>query len=491
MEKAVVNNQAMQRLMNEITELLVTHHGGSLSEEALDQGIDKLHAAFALAQRSHAQQYRKSGEPYFFHPLRVAHLAARNWMGFASIMAALLHDVVEDTPVTLEEVRAVFGDEVALLVHGLTKVEDVKFNRKAMKEETYRKQILVAIEDIRVLCLKLWDRVDNLRTIGALKPEKQVLIAEETRKVYIPLAKHLGMRRVADELESLSLEVLYPRRAHRYQRGLAEVRRQSEANLGRIRSAVQAEFNRNHLTVVLKDSWRSFSRESVLNMTRGVAALYTIDVLVDATMDAYLALGILHRLFRPITGKLRDHLHTPSQYGYQAIKTTVQSGEYRLRIQITTRKLARFNESGVLAPGFEFRKQNFAELMRSLLDGESVFDTERLRLASSAIQVYSPTGQVMTLPEGSSALDFAFAIHEDLGLHAFRSRINGQTRLLKTKLMDGDQVKIETVPEPVILPKWLDWAATPKARNSLRRYLRSRVRGDQPSEPLAQDDLAN
>ncbi len=466
----------IQRLVNEIAELLVTHHGGSLSEDALDRGIEHLRQAVQLARDSHAQQVRKSGEMYFFHPLRVAHLAARNWMGFASIIAALLHDVVEDTPVTLAEVRKTFGSEVALLVNGLTKVDDDNLSRAAMKEETYRKQTLLAIEDIRVLCLKMWDRLDNLRTISALKPEKQALIAEETRAIYVPLARHLGMGKVAEELTALALKVLYPRRAARYQAILDEVRRQSESGLKSIRADILAEFSRNHLGVALHDSWRSFSLEGATKMTRGVASLYSLDVLVDSTMDAYVALGLLHRLYQPITGKLRDHLNSPSQYGYQAIKTTVQCGEYRLRIQITTHKLGRFNQSGVLAPGFEFSKENFADLMRSLQEGESVFDTERLRLASASIRVYTPLGQPWVLPEGSSVLDFAFSIHEDLGLHAFRARVNGQTRLLKQRLMDGDQVKIEVTEEPMVLPRWLDWAATPRARNSIRRYLRNEVK---------------
>jgi RelA/SpoT family (p)ppGpp synthetase len=466
----------MQRLVNEIAELLVTHHGGSLSEAELDRGIEHLQQAVELARTSHADQVRKSGEPYFFHPLRVAHLAARHWMGFASINAALLHDVVEDTPVTLEEVSKTFGAEVALLVNGLTKVDDDNLSRESLKEKTYRKQTLLAIEDIRVLCLKLWDRLDNLRTIGALKPEKQVLIAEETRAVYVPLAKHLGMGVVAEELEALSLQVLYPRRAARYHRVLEEIKRQSESSLRHIRSEIMAEFNRNHLNAVLNDHWRTFSLEGAMRMTRGVASLYSLSVLVDSTMDAYIALGLLHRLYQPITGKLRDHLNTPSQHGYQAIKTTVQCGEHRLRVQITTHKLSRFNQSGVLAPGFEFSKENFADLMRSLQEGESVFDTERLRLASASIRVYTPLGQPWVLPEGSSVLDFAFSIHEDLGLHAFRARVNGQTCLLKQRLMDGDQVKIETTEDPVVLPRWLDWAVTPRARNSIRRYLRNEVK---------------
>ncbi|MDY0292102.1 MAG: HD domain-containing protein [Desulfuromonadaceae bacterium] len=466
----------MQRLINEIAELLVTHHGGSLSEAELDRGIEHLQLAVHLARTSHALQVRKSGEPYFFHPLRVAHLAARHWMGFPSIIASLLHDVVEDTPVTLEDVRKTFGAEVALLVNGLTKVADDHSSRKAQKEETYRKQTLLAIEDIRVVCLKLWDRLDNVRTIGALKPEKQILIAEETRAVYVPLARHLGMGAVAEELEALSLQVLYPRRAARYQRILSEVKRQSESSIRQIRSEIMSEFSRNHLNAVLNDYWRTFSLEAAMQMTRGVASLYSLNVLVDSTMDAYIALGLVHRLYQPITGKLRDHLSAPSQHGYQAIKTTVQCGENRLRVQITTHKLARFNQSGVLAPGFEFSKDNFAELMRSLQEGESVFDTERLRLASASIRVYTPLGQPWVLPEGSSVLDFAFSIHEDLGLHAFRARVNGQTRLLKQRLMDGDQVKIETVDTPAVLPRWLDWAVTPRARNSIRRYLRNEVK---------------
>ncbi len=469
----------MQRLMMEITELLVTYHGGSLSDDALEEGIVKLNAAYSLAKSAHSSQFRKSGEPYLFHPLRVSHLAARHWMGFSSIIASLLHDVVEDTPVTIEEIEDQFGVEVALLVKGLTKVEDAELSREKLKEETYRNQILMAIKDIRVLCLKLWDRIDNLRTIGALKHEKQVLISEETRKIYIPLARHLGMGQVADELETLALAVLYPRRANRYQRVLIGVQQLAEVNLKEIHTTLVAEFNRHHLNVVLNDTWRAFSIKSSLRISRGVSALYTMDVLVNSTMDAYMALGVLHRLYRPITGKLKDHLNAPSQHGYQALKTTIQAGEYRLRVRITTRKLDRFNQAGVLAPGFEFRKENFDSLMSSLLEGESVFDTERLRLASATIQVYTPHGESRMLPEGSCALDFAFDIHEQLGLHAFRARINGQTRLLRVSLMDGDQVKIETTEMLSVLPKWLEWAVTPKARNSIRRCLRSHVREHQ------------
>lgn len=464
-----------QRLINEIMELLVVHHGGGVSETELDRQIDALQRAVAVARTSHAGQLRKSGEPYFFHPLRVAHLAARHWMDFASIMAAILHDVVEDTPVTLDEVRDDFGDEVALLVHGLTKVTDAKLSREALKAQTYRKQLLVAVEDVRVLCLKFWDRIDNLQTIGALKPEKQSLIAEETRSVYVPLARHLGMGYVASELDALSLDILYPRRSVRYHRAIRALQKEVATPLRRIRSRIHNAFEHHKIPVTLKDRWRPFSIAAAQSMRRGFSTLYTLEIQVDRTMDAYQGLGLLHGLYPPIPGKLRDHLNVPSQFGYQSLKTTVQAGGYRMRVEITTRKLARFNDSGVLAPGFEFRRANFEDLMNSLCEGESAFDTESLRLASASIQVYTPLGDMRTLPEGSSALDFAFDIHEGLGLHASRALINGRTRQLRSRLMDGDQVAIERAPVPAVLPKWLEWAVTPRARNAIRRYLRSRV----------------
>jgi len=465
-----------QRLINEIMELLVTHYGGGMSEEELDRGIDALHRAIETARASHAGQLRKSGEPYFFHPLRVAHLASRYWMDFSSVIAAILHDVVEDTPVTLEEIEWGFGMEAALLVNGLTKAADEKLSREALKAETYRKQLLLAVEDVRVLCLKFWDRMDNLETISALNPKKQSLIAEETRAVYVPLARHLGMGRVASELDALSLNVLYPRRVSRYRQTVALLQKQVDPDLRRIRDEVHKTFEHHRLSVLLRDCWRPFSIAAAKAMGRGFPTLYTLEIQVDRTMDAYLALGLLHSLYPPIPGKLRDHLNVPSQFGYQALKTTVQAGGHRMRVEITTRKLARFNEAGVLAPGFEFRKANFKDLMHSLLEGESAFDTESLRLASASIQVYTPRGETRSLPEGSSALDFAFAIHEDLGLHACRARINGQTRHLKSRLIDGDQVSIEQTAKPEVLPKWLEWAVTPRARNCIRRYLRSRVK---------------
>lgn len=470
------DNRQEQRLISEMMELLVTHYGGSLSDEDLDQGILAIQRAIELGRRSHSGQFRKSGEAYFVHPLRVAHLAARHWMDFSSVLAAILHDVVEDTPVTLGEIEADYGPEVALLVNGLTKASDEKLSREALKAETYRKQLLAAIEDVRVLCLKFWDRTDNLETISALNPAKQSLIAEETRTVYVPLARHLGMGDVANVLDALSLEILYPRRSQRYQEAIRDLQSQVEIPLRKIRSEINNVCEHHKIGVLLRDRWRPFSVAAAKAMSRGFPTLYTLEIQVDRTMDAYLALGLLHNLYSPIPGKLRDHLNVTSQFGYQALKTTVQAGIYRMRVEITTRKLARFNEAGVLAPGFEFRRANFQELMRSLLDGESAFDTEGLRLASASIQVYTPRGDVRTLPEGSSALDFAFDIHEDLGLHACRARINGQTRLLKSRLMDGDQVEVEQSKTPEVLPKWLEWTATPRARNSIRRYLRSRVK---------------
>lgn len=470
------DSRTEQRLMTDIMELLVTHYGAELSENELDHEIGRVEQALNDARTSHAGQLRKSGEPYIFHPLRVTHLAARHWMDFPSVIAALLHDVVEDTPVTLHDVRKKYGDEVAHLVDGLTKVTSEILSRDDLKKETYKKTLLVAIDDIRVLCLKFWDRIDNLYTIDALPEHKQKLIAEETRMVYVPLAQHLGMGYVATELESLSYAVLYPKRAKNYNDRIEQLKADNKTFLRKIRSQITNSCEQQKLSVGLKERWRPFSISAARGVRRGFSTLFTLEVQVDRMMDAYLFLGILHGLCPPIPGKLRDHLNLTSQHGYQALKTTVQAGEQRMRVEITTRKLARFNDSGVLAPGFKFRHESFRELMKSLMEGETAFDTESLKLASATIQVYTPHGEIRTLPEGSSVLDFAFDIHDSLGLHARRGVINGHTRQLKTRLLDGDQVVVETSEQPEVLPKWLEWAVTPRARNSIRRYLRNKVR---------------
>ncbi|MEA3543838.1 MAG: HD domain-containing protein [Thermodesulfobacteriota bacterium] len=473
---AEFDRRTEQRLMTDIMELLVTHYGAELSEDELDHEIERVEQALDDARSSHQGQVRKSGEPYIFHPLRVTHLAARHWMDFPSVIAALLHDVVEDTPVTLEYVREKYGDEVAHLVDGLTKVTSEIMTRDDLKKETYRKTLLVAIDDIRVLCLKFWDRIDNLRTIEALPLHKQKLIAEETRTIYVPLAQHLGMGYVATELESLSYSLLYPRRAKSYGQTIVLQKEDNDDFLRKVRARIINTCEQQKLDVLLKNRWRPFSVASARAKQRGFASLFTMEVQVNRLMDAYLFLGLLHGLFPPIPGKLRDHLNLTSQHGYQALKTTVQADEQRLRVEITTRKLTRFNESGVLAPGFKFRHDNFRDLIRSLMDGESAFDTESMRLASATIQVYTPEGEIRTLPEGSSVLDFAFEIHDSLGLHARRGIINGRTRQLKTRLLDGDQIVVETSEKPEVLPKWLEWAVTPRARNSMRRYLRNKIR---------------
>ncbi|WP_321390928.1 HD domain-containing protein [uncultured Desulfuromusa sp.] len=328
-----------KRLMTDIMELLVTHYGAELSEEDLDHEIERVEQALNDARFSHQGQMRKSGEPYIFHPLRVTHLAARHWMDFPSVIAALLHDVVEDTPVTLEDVRGKYGEEVAHLVDGLTKVTSNIMTREDLKKETYKKTLLVAIDDIRVLCLKFWDRIDNLRTIDALPRHKQKLIAEETRMVYVPLAQHLGMGYVATELESLSYSLLYPRRAIRYNETIATQQHDNADFLRKIRARIMNACEQQKLDVVMKDRWRPFSVVSGRSQQRGFASLYTLEVQVDRIMDAYLFLGILHGLFPPIPGKIRDHLNLTSQHGYQALKTTVQADEHRMRVEITTRKL--------------------------------------------------------------------------------------------------------------------------------------------------------
>lgn len=470
------DEKTVQRMTTDILELLATHYGGGMSDELFDEGLNAVQRALGDARKWHEGQVRKSGEPYLFHPLRVSHLAARHWMDFSSVIAALLHDVVEDTPMSLEDVRADYGDEVAQLVDGLTKVESTELSREATKMETYRKQVLAAIADVRVLCLKFWDRIDNLYTINALAPEKQKRIAEETREIYVPLANHLGMGYVASTLDSLALHVLYPRRGVGYDQRVTAVKEGTKGFLRKTKARITNACEHEKLGSLLKDRWRPFSISAIRQAKRGFPTLYTLEVQVDRVMDAYLFLGVLHSLYPPIPGKLRDHLIVPSHHGYQALKTTVQADEQRMRVEVTTRKLARFNVSGVLAPGFEFRRENFRDLMKSLTEGESVFDTQSLMLASKTIQVYSPKGQSFVLPEGSSALDFAFDIHETLGTHACRARINGQTRLLKTRLLDGDQIEIETSQQAGVLPKWLEWAVTPKARNTIRRYLRNRVK---------------
>ena len=318
--------------------------------------------------------------------------------------------------------------------------------------------------------------MDNLLTIDALPPHKQSLIAEETRMIYVPLAQHLGMGYVATELESLSYNLLYPKRGKKYNEKIEQLKKEKADYLRKTRATINNACEKQKLMVTLKDRWRPFSIAAIQAMPRGFVTLYTLEVQVDRMMDAYIFLGLLHGLYPPIPGKLRDHLNLTSKHGYQALKTTVQVGEQRVRVEITTRKLARFNDSGVLAPGFKFRHENFRTLMKSLLDGESAFDTESLKLASATIQVYTPRGERRVLPEGSSLLDFAFEIHESLGLNARRGQINGRTRQLKTRLLDGDQVAIETADKPEVLPKWLEWAITPKARNTIRRYLRNKVK---------------
>jgi GTP pyrophosphokinase len=461
--------------------------------------LELIRRAYHYGEWAHRAQLRKSGEPYFTHPARVAGIIADLRLDTASVCAGLLHDVVEDTLASLEDVRGDFGDEIASLIDGVTKLGQINFtSREDRQAESFRKMVVAMAKDIRVLLIKLCDRVDNMRTLEHMKPESQERIARETMDIYAPLANRLGLNVVKSELEDLAFKYLEPEGytlvQSKLQKSTKERERYIESTCKTITSRlaeqgfnVQVEGRAKHVYSI----WRKMKHAQC--EFEQVFDIIGFRIIVESAADCYACLGAIHSRWTPVPGRFKDYVALPKPNMYQSLHTTVIGpGRQRIEVQIRTHEMNRVAEHGVAAHwkykerisgGVDPRDaekfgwlRELADYQRNLKDPAEFLESVKIDLFPDEIYVFTPKGDVLVFPRGATPIDFAYSIHTEVGHHCSGARCNGQIVPIRYKLKNGDVIEIMTSPSQRPTKDWLDYCVTTRARTRVRGYLRSEKR---------------
>ncbi|HVH94506.1 MAG TPA: bifunctional (p)ppGpp synthetase/guanosine-3',5'-bis(diphosphate) 3'-pyrophosphohydrolase, partial [Nocardioidaceae bacterium] len=460
--------------------------------------LDLLERAYLTAERLHGTQTRKSGDPYITHPLAVTTILADIGMTEPTLVASLLHDTVEDTAYTLDELRTDFGDEVAALVDGVTKLDKVKYGDSA-QAETIRKMIVAMSRDIRVLVIKLADRLHNMRTLRYLRQEKQERIARETLDIYAPLAHRLGMNTLKWELEDLAFATLHPKMYDEIVRLVADRAPSRDQFLAKVIAQVEQDLRDAKIKAVVTGRPKHYYSIYQKMIVRGrdfsdIYDLVGIRILVDDDRDCYAVLGVLHNRWNPVPGRFKDFVAMPKFNMYQSLHTTVIGLEGKpVELQIRTFSMHRRAEYGIAAH-WKYKEdvrsgrdtdRKLAEAngdmswVRQLLDWQQetedpgeFLESLRFEINSSEVYVFTPRGDVIALPAGSSPVDFAYAIHTEVGHRTIGARVNGRLVPLESTLDNGDVVEVFTSRAPNAAPSrdWLSFVKSPRARNKIRQW---------------------
>jgi GTP pyrophosphokinase/guanosine-3',5'-bis(diphosphate) 3'-pyrophosphohydrolase len=460
-----------------------------------------LNRAYVYAMRMHGAQKRASGDPYFAHPIEVAGILTDYRLDTATIVTALLHDVIEDTPVTRAEIDELFGSEIGELVEGVTKLSKLELSSEHLRQaENLRKFILAISRDVRVLMVKLADRLHNMRTLGYItSPAKRERIARETLDIYAPLARSIGVHRICTELEELAFEHLNPVARDAIGRRLEKLRAEQGGAVslvsGEIASRLEAGgiparvFGREKNPYSI---WRKLQRKSI--GFSQLSDIYAFRVIVDTEEDCYRALGVIHRAWPSVPERFKDYISTPKRNNYRSLHTTVVGPRgMRIEMQIRTEAMDRVAEEGVAAHwrykdksyGFDAEHQKAAggrdpiDNLRHLVqvlehggDAEELVEHAKLEMFLDQAFVFTPKGQLVSLPTGAMPLDFAYALHTDIGDTAIGVKINGELKPLRTVLVNGDVVEVIRGAKPVVPPDWRSITVTGRARSAIRRHIR-------------------
>ena len=457
--------------------------------------IDKVWEAYRFSEKAHSGQKRRSGEAYISHPVSVACIAARFHLDSQSIQAALLHDVVEDTESTELEIETKFGKQVSTLVTGLSKLDKVEFqDANEAQAENFRKMLLAMTQDVRVMLIKLSDRLHNMQTIQSLDERKKIRIAQETIDIYAQIANRLGLNNLYQELEDLCFEVLHPVRYKTIQKAI----KASRGNRKEVIEKISNEISHKLKSVKTKaeitgreKNPASIHRKMLEDQTgfNQINDIYAFRIIVNDINDCYLTLGTLHSLYNPIPGKFKDYIAIPKANGYQSLHSTLL-GPFGVpvEIQIRTKNMHQLAEAGVAAHWLYKTKdahvtdlqQKTNQWLKRMLDiqndsSNSLEFLEHLKvdLFPDEVYVFSPDGKIFALPKNSSSIDFAYAVHSDVGNKAVSAKINQMLVPLRTRLSTGDHVEIITSTLAKPNPTWLNFVITGKARSQIRNYLRS------------------
>ncbi|MBZ9566946.1 bifunctional GTP diphosphokinase/guanosine-3',5'-bis pyrophosphate 3'-pyrophosphohydrolase [Modicisalibacter tunisiensis] len=471
--------------------------GGYLPQDEIRQ----VKRAFYYAEQAHDGQRRRSGEPYVTHPLAVSNILANMHMDHQSLMAAMLHDVIEDTGVTKEALAAQFGEAVAELVDGVSKLTQITFEDKAVAQaENFQKMVMAMSQDIRVIIVKLADRLHNMRTLGALRPDKKRRIARETLEIYARIAGRLGINTIRVELEDLSFQAIYPMRAERIKRAVAKARGNRRTMMRQVQTSLQHGLDdeglpgtvigrQKHLLSIyrkMRDQRKSFAE---------IMDVFGFRIITEDVDTCYRILGAVHNLYKPVPGRFKDYIAIPKANGYQSLHTTLFGANgMPIEVQIRTREMEAMANNGIaahwlykagqterpIAAGSHARAR---EWVRGLLEmqrhaGNSLEFIEHVKndLFPDDIYVFTPKGDIMEMPQGATAVDFAYMVHTDIGNSCIACRIDRHLAPLSSRLESGQTLEIITAPGARPNLAWLSFVVTAKARSAIRHALKNQQR---------------
>jgi GTP pyrophosphokinase len=457
--------------------------------------VERIYEAYLVGAEAHEGQSRISGEPYISHPVAVARILADMRMDSASITAAILHDVIEDTPTLKEHIAEQFGGEVAELVDGVSKLTQIDFHSRAEAQaENFRKMMLAMVKDIRVIIIKLADRLHNMRTLDAMPPEKRRRIAFETMEIYAPIANRLGIFKMRHELLDLSIKAAYPMRYRALESACKEVVGHRKEIFNTIEAAIKQRLKETNIEATVKYRQKNIHsiyrkmKEKRLSF-KELTDVFGVRILTSSVDDCYRVLGVMHNLYKPLPGKFKDYLAIPKTNGYQSLHSSLFGPHgVAIEVQIRTEEMDHFAESGIAAHwiykegdssatsaqgrALDWLK-NLLEMQQKSGSSQEFLESVKVDLFPDEIYVFTPKGDIKKLPRGATVVDFAYAVHTDVGNTCVAARIDHQMSPLGSRLYNGQTIEIicSTASRPH--PSWLDFVTTAKARTNIRHFLKS------------------
>jgi GTP pyrophosphokinase len=461
-----------------------------LHQQRPGDSLDLVRRAYDFAKEQHKSQVRQSGEPFLSHPLEVAHILADMHLDATTIAAALLHDVVEDTKIPLDQIAERFGADVARLVAGATKISRLEFLAPETRQaENVRKMLLAMADDVRVVVVKLADRLHNMRTLQFMPEEKQKLIARETLEIYAPIANRLGMARVRSELENLAFSFLEPAEHLELKKKIATRTKAQEKFLEEVKAMIQSKLVENSIPAQIEARIKGlYSIQQKLERGRALEQIYdllAVRVITDTVKNCYAALGVVHQLWHPVPGRIKDYISMPRPNLYQSLHTTVIHKGTPFEVQIRTQDMHRIAEQGVAAhwkykDGKETTEsedqrivwmRQLIEWVREMQEPNEFLSTLKIDLYPEEVYTFTPKGRVIVLPRGATAVDFAYTVHTEVGHTCIGAKVNGQIVPLRHQISNGDVVEIITQKGHTPSRDWLTFVRTSRARSKIRHWI--------------------
>ena len=466
-----------------------------LSNYLEQKEVKKIERAYRYADQCHSGQLRQSGDPYITHPLAVANILADMRLDHESLMAALLHDVIEDTGVTKGQISRRFGRTVADLVDGVSKLSEIEFETKAqLQAESFQKMTLAMSKDIRVVLVKLADRLHNMRTLGVLPPEKRRRIARETLDIYAPIAQRLGINDVRIEFEDLGFATMYPLRHRRLREALKAASKNRKEIISEIHQAIEVRLEKESFPAIVKGRekhlWSIYKKMRNKHKSfRDIMDVFAFRLIVDSVDDCYRTLGIMHNIFKPVPGEFKDYIAIPKSNGYQSLHSVlVGMHGVLIEVQIRTQEMETMANYGIAAH-WEYKSndsnidasqrratrwvQGLLEMQQQAGDSLEFLEHVKTDLFPDEIYVFTPKGRIIELPSGATPIDFAYSVHTDLGNSCIACRVDSELTPLSEQLQSGQKIEIISTQGAQPNPNWLNFVVTAKARSAIRHFLKN------------------